>query len=307
MSLLTLDTANAKTNLHQHPFQLDHALSDHQLFTLERLVDLASKMPRDKIEYNSGKVDINQDPDTTPQVNLEPAQVIREIETCGAWLVIKNVESEPAYRALLAEFIGELSDASGLEAEMFEDLQGFIFISSAGSTTPFHIDAEENILVQISGDKKVHVFENEDRSLVSEGEMEISPDGHRNMHYQPSHEERAAVFNLKEGDAVHIPYMQPHWVGTGERYCISMAMTWKTPEVRRLNKIRFMNGTLRRYGWVQNPPGHSALADGAKVLMHDMVRAVLDPIRRSEKARRWLRGLIYGRKANYYYEAGHKA
>ncbi|MEM8687747.1 MAG: cupin-like domain-containing protein [Pseudomonadota bacterium] len=307
MSLLTLDTAKAKTNLHQHPFQLDHALSDHQLFTLERLVELASKMPRDKIEYNSGKVAINQDPDSTPQVNLEPAQVVREIETCGAWLVIKNVESEPAYRDLLAEFIGELAEASGLDAELFEDLQGFIFISSAGSTTPFHIDAEENILVQISGDKKVHVFENEDRSLVSEGEMEISPDGHRNMHYQPSHEERAAVFNLKEGDAVHIPYMQPHWVGTGERYCISMAMTWKTPEVRRLNKIRFMNGTLRRYGWVQNPPGHSALADGAKVLMHDLARAVLDPIRRSEKARRWLRGLIYGRKANYYYEAGHKA
>ncbi|MEM1199741.1 MAG: cupin-like domain-containing protein [Pseudomonadota bacterium] len=307
MSLLTLDTAKAKTNLHQHPFQLDHTLSDHQLFTLERLVELASKMPRDKIEYNSGKVAINQDPDSTPQVNLEPAQVIEEIETCGAWLVIKNVESESAYQALLAEFIGELAGASGLDAELFEDLQGFIFISSAGSTTPFHIDAEENILVQISGDKKVHVFENEDRSLVSEGEMEISPDGHRNMHYQPSHEERAAVFNLKEGDAVHIPYMQPHWVGTGERYCISMAMTWKTPEVRRLNKIRFMNGTLRRYGWVQNPPGHSALADGAKVLMHDLVRAVLDPIRRSEKARRWLRGLIYGRKANYYYEAGNNA
>ncbi len=307
MNHLNLDATEAKTCLQHRPFVLDHNLSDHHLFKLEKLIDLAKRMPRDKIEYNSGKVAIDQDPETTPQVDLEPAQIITEIETCGAWMVIKNVESDPSYRALLGEFIGELASASGLEKDLFEDLQGFIFVSSAGSTTPFHIDAEENILVQISGDKEVHVFENDDRSLVSEHEMEISPDGHRNMRYAPSHEERAAVFNLKEGDAVHIPYMHPHWVGTGQRYCISMAMTWKTPEVRRLNKIRFMNGTLRRFGWVQNPPGHSSVADAAKVLMHDLARAVIDPIRRSEKARRTLRGLIYGRKANYYYEAGKSA
>ena len=196
MSHLNLDATKAQTCLQHRPFRLEHNLSDHHLFSLEKLVDLAAKMPRDKIEYNSGKVAIDQDPDTTPQVDLAPAEVIEEIETCGAWLVIKNVESEPAYRALLAEFIGELASASGLEKELFEDLQGFIFVSSAGSTTPFHIDAEENILVQISGDKNVHVFENDDRSLVSEHEMEISPDGHRNMRYSPSHEERAAVFNL---------------------------------------------------------------------------------------------------------------
>lgn len=304
MSHLNVDSSNAKTNLQHRPFVLNHTLSDHHLFRLEKLIDLAKRMPRDKIEYNSGKVAIDQDPDTTPQVDLEPAQIIREIETCGAWMVIKNVESDPAYRGLLAEFIEELAEASDLGSEMFDDLQGFIFVSSAGSTTPFHTDAEENILVQISGDKEVHVFENEDRALVSEQELEISPDGHRNLSYSPSNEERAAVFNLCEGDAVHIPYMQPHWVGTGERYCISMAMTWKTPEVRRLNKIRLINGTFRRFGWAQNPPGQSALADGLKVLLHDAARAVLDPIRRSEKARRTLRGLIYGRKANYYYEAG---
>lgn len=307
MSHLNLDANEAKASLQHRPFVLNHNLSDHHLFKLEKLIDLAKRMPRDKIEYNSGKVAIDQDPDSTPQVDLEPTQIIREIETCGAWMVIKNVESDPAYRGLLGEFIGELAIASGLDKGMFEDLQGFIFVSSAGSTTPFHIDAEENILVQISGDKEVHVFENDDRSLVSEREMEISPDGHRNMRYAPSHEDRAAVFNLSEGDAVHIPYMQPHWVGTGERYCISMAMTWKTPEVRRLNKIRLMNGTFRRFGWVQNPPGQSALADAMKVLMHDLARVVIDPIRRSEKARRTLRGLIYGRKANYYYEAGRNA
>ncbi len=34
-------------------------------------------------------------------------------------------------------------------------------------------------------------------------------------------------------------------------------MTWKTPEVLRLNKIRLINGTLRHYGLPQKPPGVS--------------------------------------------------
>jgi hypothetical protein len=32
------------------------------------------------------------------------------------------------------------------------------------------------------------------------------------------------------------------------------------------------------------------------------MRAVLDPLRKSESVRRILRGLIYGKKANYYLE-----
>jgi hypothetical protein len=42
------------------------------------------------------------------------------------------------------------------------------------------------------------------------------------------------------------------------------------------------------------------LADAAKIIVHDMVRAVLDPLRRSARLRRMLRAIIYGRNANYY-------
>jgi hypothetical protein len=96
--------------------------------------------------------------------------------------------------------------------------------------------------------------------------------------------------------------MAPHWVKTGDSYSISMAMTWKTREVVRLNKIRLMNGTLRHFGLPQKPPGHNALADSAKVAVHNGVRAVLDPLRKSATLRRVLRGAIYGRRANYYLE-----
>ena len=306
MSLLALENDLVKTKFHRAPFQLKHTLADHPLFTLPRLIELAKSMPRDRIEYSSGKVAVDQRPDEIPQIDLPADEVIRTIEECDAWMVIKGVESDPEYRALLHAFLGEVSAAAGDDVEPFSDLQAFLFVSSAGSTTPFHIDAEENILVQIRGDKFVHIFDNDDRSLIGEEAMEISPSKHRNQRYEADFEERAEVFSLKAGDAVHIPYMWPHWVRTGKDYTISIAMTWKTPSVLRLNKIRLMNGTLRRFNRPQRPPGEAPFADGAKVFAHDAARAVIDPLRKSEGARRLLRGLIYGRKANYYYGKNEK-
>ena len=132
-------------------------------------------------------------------------------------------------------------------------MQGFIFVLPANATTPFHLDAEENILIQIKGDKFVRTFDNADRRLISEEAMEISPAKHRKQHYEEWYEQRATPHSLKPGAALHMPYMVPHWVSTGSSYSISMTMTWKTPEVLRLNKIRLVNGTLRRIHLPQNP------------------------------------------------------
>jgi hypothetical protein len=301
MPLIELDRSLARARFHRAPFALRHGLADHDLFTLPRLVALAKSMPRDRIEYNSGKLEPGARPEDVPGIAMPAEEVIRRIEDADAWLVIKGVEFDPAYRALLHDVLDQLSTAAGAASEPFEDLQGFIFVSSAGSVTPFHFDAEENILVQIRGDKFVHIFDNGDRSLVPEENLELSPSKHRNQPYRVDFERRAEVYCLIPGDAVHIPYLWPHWVHTGSSWCVSMAMTWKTPAVRRMNKVRLMNGTLRRYGLPQPAPGLSALGDTAKVAIHDAARLVMEPLRRSEILRRGLRGLIYGSGANYYY------
>jgi hypothetical protein len=303
--IVNIDPHTAHGKFLKEPFGLKHGLSGHPLFTLERLVKLAQNMPRDRIEYNSGKLMPGQRPEDIPSIDLPPEDVIARIEEANAWMVIKGVEYDPDYRAVLYQFIDEAQRAAGKNAHDYSDLSGFIFVSSANSTTPFHVDAEENILVQIKGDKFIHIFDNRDRTLVPEEAMEIAPSKHRNQHYDPAFEARAQVFAMNESDGVHLPYLWPHWVKTGGRYSISMAMTWKTPDVLRLNKIRLMNGTLRRFGWAQKPPGVSRALDGAKVFAHDAARLAIDPLRKSEAARRMLRRLIYGRRANYYY--GEKA
>lgn len=301
-NLVSIDRAAATSKFLKEAFTLKHSLAGHPLFALPQLVDLAKSMPRDRIEYNSGKVAIGVKPEDVPKIDKSPAEVIRSIEVDNAWMVLKRVESHPAYRSILESFVREANLAAGRKPEDFSDVQGFIFISSANATTPFHIDAEENILIQVRGDKFVRTFDNADRSLVSEEDMELSPSKHRNLAYEDWFESRATLHTLKPGDALHIPYMMPHWVSTGSTYSISMAMTWKTPDVLRLNKIRTMNGTLRHFGLVQRPPGATPALDAAKVLLHDTLHAVLDPLRKSEKLRNVLRGLVYGKKANYYLE-----
>ncbi len=301
MSIIELDKTTASNNLHKKPFTIKHNLVENSLFNLPNLVELAAKMPRDKIEFNSGDLEIGQSAQTTPRLDMEPQEVINRIENHNAWMVIKRVEEQPEYKALLTQFVDGLFESAGLAGQKYSDLEGFIFVSSANATTPFHVDAEENILIQIRGDKEVHIFDNEDRSLISEERMEISPSQFRNQTYDTAFEQRATVFELKPGDGVHIPYLDPHWVKVHGRYSVSMAMTWKTPKVERLNKIRLMNGTMRHFGWPQKAPGISPAFDQFKVFTHDAMRLVLDPLRKSEKIRGFLRGLIYGKKANYYY------
>ena len=300
MSIVVVDKTVARENFLKKPFQLQHTLADNSLFSLARLVKLAKSMPADAIEYNSGKVAVGVKPEDIPKINMAAEDVIKSIETANAWMVIKHVENDPAYSAMLHQFVREANALAGRNEADYSDVEGFIFVSSAKATTPFHNDMEENILIQIKGDKFVRTFDNADRSLISEADLEISPAVHRNRHYDESFEARSTLHTLKPGDAVHMPYTIPHWVSTGNTYSISMAMTWKTPEVKRLNKIRLMNGTLRHYGLPQKPPGAKPAWDATKVVLHDVMQAALMPLRKSETLRRVIRGMIYGKNANYY-------
>jgi len=299
MQYLQFDRVILANKLLREPFSVKHTLADHRLFSLRRLVELANSIDRDRVEYSSGKVQPNQKIEETPKIDLGIAETIENIENCDAWMVIKNVETVPEYRGFLEECLSEVADENGAD---MDDFQGFIFVSSANTVTPFHVDAEENILLQIRGQKFMHVFNNEDRALVRDQDMEISPSNHRNRSYRPEFEKRAKVFELNPGDGVYVPYLWPHWVRTGDEHCISIAITWKTPQVLRNNKLLAANALFRKIGMPQSGPGAYPLWDSVKVTVYGLARVMVEPLRKSEQMRKWLRGLLFGRKANYYYQ-----
>ena len=285
------------------PFAIRHKLAGHPLLTLPRIAQLAAELPRDLIEYNSGKVAISQDPDAIPSVDLDPVEVVKSIETAGAWMVLKRVENAPEYRRLIEDTLLSVARARGfnsLRDAGFEQLEGYLFVSSPNSTTPFHLDSEDNFFVQIHGEKFFTIFDNSDRSIASEAEIEHSMTKHRNLKYDESLAPRGIEFHMFDGDGCYVPYQWPHWVRTAGSHSISMAITWKTREVRRVNDLHFFNSMLRGLGWPQKPPGAQPAFDSVKLAVYRTATTAIKPLRASTAMRKILRRIALGKRANYY-------
>jgi len=292
-----------KRDFPHRPFAIRHRLAGHPLLTLPRIAQLASELPRDLIEYNSGQVAISQDPDAIPSVDLDPVEVVKRIETAGAWMVLKRVENSPEYRRLLEDALLSVARARGFNSLLdagFEQLEGFLFVSSPHSTTPFHLDSEDNFFVQIHGEKFFTVFDNADRAIVSDDEIERSMTKHRNLKYDASLAARGIEFHLFDGDGCYVPYQSPHWVRTADQYSISLAITWKTREVRRVNDLHFFNSMLRGIGLPQQPPGRQPVRDALKLAFYRTLITAIKPLRASLAMRRLLRRVALGKRANYY-------
>ena len=102
------------------------------------------------------------------------------------------------------------------------------------------------------------------------------------------------------GDGCYIPYQWPHWVRTAGSHSISLAITWKTKEVRRVNDLHFFNSMLRGLGLPQKAPGMKPAFDAVKLAVFRTGTTAIKPLRASMTMRRILRRLALGKNANYY-------
>ena len=274
MKLLDIDPQAFAAGFGRASFMLRHHLAGHFLFSLERLVALSRALPADKVEYNAGDLPISVDPAKTPRNGLSPEETIRRIRECRSWLVLKNVERDPAYRVLLERCLAEVNALRGTPAPQMSDRRGFIFVSSPGAVTPYHMDPEENFLLQIRGHKTMHVFDPADRAVLSEQEIERFFSGaHRNLVFRDECQTRAQAFDLAPGRALHVPQTAPHWVQNGPEVSVSFSITFQTQASMRRKHAHRMNARLRRLGVEPRPVGQSPLRDNLKQLCYRVVRA----------------------------------
>jgi hypothetical protein len=275
--LLEIDPTSLHTHLNARPFMIAHRLSNHPLFELPRLIELACMLPENDVEFSSGNVPVELDPSKTPRTGLSIEETLRRIDTCGAWMVLKWVERDPEYRALLNDCLDEVMRSSEAVAPGMKRRSGFIFVSSPGSVTPFHFDQEYNFLLQIRGQKAVHVFP---RSIISEEEVEARfAVHHRNLRFQESFQKTATTFGLQPGDGVHIPIAAPHWVQNGDGVSVSFSITFHTPASERRSALHRLNSHIRRIGITPVAVGESELRDGAKYLAFQGLRYAARPLR----------------------------
>lgn len=277
-------------------FRLTHQLVDHPLFKLDRLARLAATLPADQVEFN-GPVQPNQDPSLTPQNGLSAEETVRRIEDCQSWMVIKNCETDPEYKALLDACLDQVAEQTGGVMGGAKKRQAYIFVTSPNNVTPLHMDPEYSFLLQVRGTKRMSIFNHEDRSIVSEEQLELYPGKHRNLPYREEFEKVGTEQHLAPGESIFVPLFDPHWVQNGPEVSVSFSITWHTDHSLRLVKLSYVNAGLRRLGMPQARVGTHPAIDTVKVAAYDVARFGYDIVRRVLGGRERAVALFFGRKA----------
>lgn len=232
------------------PGLVRHTLSDHPFFTLDALAALAGRIREQDVEYNRGNLPIGIDFADVPGNGLAIGDTIRGIEENRSWMVLKYVDQDPAYCALLASTLAELDAPIRAKTGPMLKQEAFIFISSPDSVTPLHFDPEHNILLQLRGAKSMTVFPADDEEIAPPEAHERlhSGKGHRNLPWDARYASRGKRFDLQAGDGIHVPLMAPHWVRNGPFVSISFSVTWRSAHSYAEAEARALNAVLRRRG-----------------------------------------------------------
>jgi mannose-6-phosphate isomerase-like protein (cupin superfamily) len=226
---------------------LTHDLAGHPLFAREALAALAERLPASSVEYNLGALPLGVKPEETPANGLTLAETIRTIDANGSWAVLKNVEQDDAYGELLDEALAELAPMVARKTGPMVHREAFIFLTSPGSVTPFHMDPEHNILLQIEGAKTMTVFPAGDEELVPAEQSERFHDGsHRNLHWEEHFMARGRPVTIRPGEAIHVPVKAPHFVRNGDAVSVSFSITWRSERSVAEGELHSLNATLRR-------------------------------------------------------------
>ena len=265
------------------PFAFEHRLADLSLFAPQRLLQLARQMAKDPsdVYYDAGDVRVDQRWDQVPACDLPIDVLLNRIETAGAWVILRHAEKDPEYAALLDACMDEIEALSGFDLRRISKLRNaIIFINSPNRISSYHIDRECNCLLQIRGTKTVHVFDRDDRDVLSESEVERfwTVDNNAAV-YKPHLQDRAHVFELGPGRAVHIPVNAPHWVRNGPEVSVSLSINFHYKDALLADVYR-ANYWLRRIGLRPAQPRHSPARDALKSRLYGSARILSATTRR---------------------------
>jgi mannose-6-phosphate isomerase-like protein (cupin superfamily) len=244
-----------------------HHLATHPAFAFENLLALARRLPKKQVRFHAATATAGSDFEKTveehkPQISVEDA--LANMETSGSWIALHNCQTDPAYKAVLDQVLDEVKTRIDAKDPGMHHRAFWIFIQSPGSVTPFHMDHEQNFLMQIRGKKLARVWHPE--QCLSDYALEVFHSEHhrREVKYDESFNAFAHAFELEPGQGVYMPSTGPHLVHNGPNVSITVSMTYLTHETRRIETIHRGNHALRRLGIKPTPVGKAPRLDAVK-------------------------------------------
>ena len=229
---------------------LRHNLSGNRLLQLDALAEAAQRMKPEKVDLRLANTGNREEADFSRvfQEDKRADDVIRGIAGGGNWVGLCNIEQLPEYRDLLEEIMTEIAPVTEPLTGTNLNMVGFIFISPPHAFTPYHFDAEYNILFHISGSKQFATFPASPPYIRPEIQEAYHLTGENLLSWHDEFAEGGRVYDLGPGDALHVPYGAPHWVKAGSEPCFSLSLTWHSKWSHRNCNALKLNHALRKKG-----------------------------------------------------------
>lgn len=265
------DQAVDSPNLDKSGFKFRHHLLNHPAMTMKNLAQVAQSLPKDQVFYSSGKLNKSDDFDRAyieHKNGLTLQQTIENMQGSDSYVMIRSPEDDPSFKELyqgLIEDVERVMRSNG-DKKPALDPRLYLFIASPNSLTPFHFDRYSTFLMQFQGTKKVYVYPPWDERVLNRVDLEsfIARSGSRPP-YREDFDNHATGFDFGPGEALHIPFVAPHYVKNGsEEVSISLSIIFNTTRTSQQRDALFFNHMLRRRGFNPDIVGQSALKDRLK-------------------------------------------
>lgn len=259
-------------------FRFEHRLNEHPLLNISNLVRLSARYPQDSghAYWCNGRVEVDDGWDAGRPQCLSLRQTVAGIANDDSLVILKHVEEDSVLGPLVKECIATVVDMVGpqLRADVIV-ARGTLLIASPHRVTPYHIDADLNYLFQVLGDKVIRVFDQNDRTLLTEPMLERYYQGDvSGAQFAVSRDDEACVWELHAGQGVHIPCTAPHWATTLDMPSVALSINFDLKSTVRQADLYRLNGRLRRHGLAPTSPGVSAWRDEFKLAALNAFRAL---------------------------------
>lgn len=273
--LLDFDPEEVGNSYNRRPFIVRHRLAEHPLLTLESLFALCLRLPSDSVKFRRGVIPGNAHFDSSYdryRDGLSLEQTLEHFEELKAYICIYNPERDPTYRPLLERLLAEIAAAIADTDPVVTWFSTYVFISTSGAVTPYHMDREMNFLLQVRGNKEVLLWDPADEEILGAAEKDRLLFSAWRPIYKPSFEAKAMHFDLHPGIGVHHPFIAPHRVHTLDGLSVSLAFTFRTLKSDMATKAHSFNEVLRRVGMSPHPIGENDAVDHVKAVASDAIR-----------------------------------
>jgi hypothetical protein len=246
-------------------FDFAHGLGDHPLFALPNLVALASRLEPHGHNYcSTGKIAVTDGwstgVQTDPSTVTSLAEAVSRIESNDSLVMLRGAVDDPLMGPVLSGMRDRIIELAGAALkDDFIAARATILIASPNRITAYHADADVNFLMQVSGDKHFNVFDQTDRTLVTDNDRERFFNGEEHaIRFLPDRQHEAVSYDLRAGRGVHVPSLAPHWARNRDAVSVAVSFNFDLASIGRLASVHKVNHRLRRLGFQPGPTdGHA--------------------------------------------------